>query len=135
MPSDTRGGYSRQRGQAGLVALIALGAAFTAVPAQAENDAKTFLQTYKTASLANQQSMRDDLKWVEIGISWVNVDLKTKHQRQLYCQPGKLSLTGEQLIDMLQKHVQEVPIAADYPFGLMLLEALIKVFPCSPGPN
>jgi hypothetical protein len=101
-------------------------------PAQAEVAAKVFIRNYGAANLATQKVMRETLEWVASGIGWANTDLHSMHQQRLYCQPGKLALTGEQLEDMLERHVQEELFAADYPFGLVLLESLKKVFPCPP---
>jgi hypothetical protein len=115
-----------------LVSLMIFCAIYPAARAQAEGNAKGFLQSYDSASPTTQESLRAIIKLVEDGISWADADLKSRHQPMLYCPPAKLALTGEQLVDMLHREVKENPIDADFPFGLGLLNSLEKVFPCTP---
>jgi hypothetical protein len=49
----------------------------------------------------------------------------------MYCQPDHLSLTPEQLIDMLSREIGTNNQLGTFPFGIALLSALVKVFPCT----
>ena len=46
-------------------------------------------------------------------LMWANVELGAKGRTQLFCQPGKLSLTPDQDVEILRQHVREVPKAGE----------------------
>jgi len=52
------------------------------------------------------------------------------NQPQLYCQPLALTLTGEQVIDMLRRAVQKDPAIGKLDTGLGIFRALEDAFPC-----
>jgi hypothetical protein len=64
-----------------------------------------------------------------------NGDLETNRRRKLYCLSPKLVLTDAQEIDMIRREVDDEPRAGKFPYPLIMLAALKRVFPCSPGPN
>jgi hypothetical protein len=71
---------------------------------------------------------------IEDGLAWANMALAQYRKEQpLYCVPTNLALTGGQLIDIVRRDVAETPSDGEYPVGLVLLEALKKVFPCQPA--
>jgi hypothetical protein len=55
------------------------------------------------------------------------------NQPQLYCQPRALTLTGEQIIDMLRRAVQKDPAIGKLDTGLGIFRALEDTFPCAIG--
>ena|ERR1700677_3918125 len=97
----------------------------------AEADARTFLQVYDKADLADQQALRRILEWIASGMVLANSDLHSNHRQLIFCQPSKLALTGEQLLDMIQREMQDEPAIAEYPVGFVVLQSLKKIFPCA----
>ena len=69
---------------------------------------------------------------VEDGMGWANIVLKKrKDTPPLYCVPDGFGLTGEQILEMLRKEVNENPSSAEESYGLVILETLERVFPCN----
>lgn len=63
----------------------------------------------------------------------VNAHLTLTNQRPLYCQPGKLAMTGAQYKSILGTFVGAHPEMGNYEislFGWVLLRAMEEVFPC-----
>ena len=117
------------------VALLLLAVASVGIqvpPAHAEADTQTFLHTYDTSAQAGRRLLENTLAWDENGMSWANADLAQRHLPPLYCLPGRLVLTGDQLVDILRRQMAEKPETANLPFGLGLLTALKNLFPCPP---
>jgi hypothetical protein len=112
----------------GMAALIII----AATQARAEADVSTFLKTYDAARPTQQQTLREYLLWNYNGMDWANSSITLRDNRPLYCIPGKLALTGEQLVDMLRREAQEHPTLWTKPVGLVLLYALNTIFPCAP---
>jgi len=52
-------------------------------------------------------------------------------QQALYCQPRGLTLTGEQIIELLRGSVQNDPDIGKLDTGLGILRAMEYTFPCS----
>lgn len=68
---------------------------------------------------------------VSSGIFWSNVELAYKHQTPLFCQPGKLSITHQQFVQIIEDHLRRVPSDRQYPLGMVAMTAMQKTFPCS----
>ena len=68
------------------------------------------------------------LKGLEEGMEWMNGWIEPEHK--LYCPPEKIVLTGEQLADMVRRHVKNHPEDDYRPLGLVLLVTLIEDFSC-----
>ena len=104
---------------------------FCSVPADA--------QYTLTASQVLDKSVvdhRDRGLWlygVAEGWLWANELQKQQHGPGLYCQPGKLSLTSDQVYTILQQYVDEHPKSAADPAAYVLLSALRETFPCGPA--
>lgn len=72
------------------------------------------------------------------GISWANANLASLHEAPLYCQPGKLALTVEQSLSILDAYIAaeklkpkaKNPFDASSPIGVVYLFALKDAFPC-----
>lgn len=73
---------------------------------------------------------------VESGLLWANSQLQQNGSPKLYCQPVKLSLTGDELVRILEEFgkAKDHPKADEYPLGMVMLKALQRVFPC-PQPS
>ena len=64
------------------------------------------------------------------GISWMNAWAATEGKR-VYCTPPDRALTNEQIIDILDRHVQKQGrTARDDYIELLLINALRSLFPC-----
>jgi hypothetical protein len=101
------------------------------IAAHAEWDTQTLLNNYNAGTLAEKFFIAGILSSVENGMSWADAELiNSQHAAPLYCTPSKLDLTGEQILDMLRRHVQDQPSDARYPYGLVMMQVLKKVFPC-----
>jgi hypothetical protein len=114
-------------------ALLAFSLCIFSISAHAESNVETFLRDYDAASYPAKEYMAGHLSSIEDGMSWANVALtEDRKEFPLYCVPRSLVLTGEQLIDVLRRHLETNPYAAKSPFPLVLLVALQEVFPCAP---
>jgi hypothetical protein len=97
-----------------------------------EANVKKVLDMYDTGSKADRESIVTILTAVEDGMGWANIVLKKrKDTPPLYCVPDGFGLTGEQILEMLRKEVNENPSSAEESYGLVILETLEKVFPCN----
>ena len=69
-----------------------------------------------------------------IGLGWANAELVDRKEIPLYCQPGKLALTAENALDLLDEFLKrpslQSPEARQLPYGTVLLAALQDAFPC-----
>jgi hypothetical protein len=95
--------------------------------AYAHVQAETLLKNYDAATPDGKQYFGELLVHFEDGVSWANVMRK---DARLYCLPRQLVLTGEQLIDILRRELRERPGSGNYPYRLVLIVALQRVFPC-----
>jgi hypothetical protein len=102
---------------------------FTAAPAQAEADARTFLQRIDAGG-------PDGEMWAQIlnayanGIAWANTHIGQNERPKMYCQPANLAITARQNVDILRRYVERDPAIADAPAGLAMLRTLQATFPC-----
>ena len=113
------------------LALAICGYCLLSGAAHAEPDANKFLRDYDAATAAEKRLMSEGLSRVELGMSWVNVFLtENRNERSVYCPPNTLALSGDQLVDVLRKEVKGTPEEASRPYGLVLLLALQKAYPC-----
>lgn len=104
--------------------------------AQAEWNVKTLLSHYDTGTSNEKELLSGIISGTENGMGWANTFLETyRKEDALYCVPPHLALNGDQLMDMLRKEVKDHPSEADSSYGLVLMLALRKVFPCQPHSN
>ena len=100
-------------------------------PAGAVAPVKAFLQEYESASASLRETMESFVFDLNEGMGWLNDYLATaRHEPRVYCPPDKLTLTGNQLVEILKKFVQRDQQYGDYPVGAALVYALKDVFPC-----
>jgi hypothetical protein len=66
------------------------------------------------------------------GVGWANMLFRTERKQQpLYCEPSSLMLTGEQIVDMMDRYVREHPSMGRVAWQLIMIRALQEVFPCT----
>jgi hypothetical protein len=107
--------------------ILALAVCLSASAAHAQVTAEVLLKNYDMATPDGKQYLGEVLVHFEDGVSWANVMRK---DARLYCLPRQLVLTGEQLIDILRRELKQRPGSENYPYQLILIMALQRVFPC-----
>lgn len=103
------------------------------------------LLTLYTAAASADPTMAQFRTWNEDGQSiylhglhdgflWANADLGQSGGTQLFCVPGRLALTIDQVASIVELYAEENTdiVSASDQYGLIALEALQDVFPC-PG--
>ncbi len=111
----------------GMVLLLSA-MAFSA-PASASPTAKDVLA--KLESSSDEDMWKLYVNGIVDGLQWANAAAANRGDQPLFCQPGKLSLSFEQPIEILKNYVAEHPRNADAPVGLALLYAMKYTFPCT----
>jgi hypothetical protein len=120
--------------------LIAIGAVasstFIAAPARAEMTAREMLSNYELGNPQTRELIEYGFRMNENGVGWLNSYIVTvRKEKPAYCPPEKLAFTGTQLIDILRRASDEEHLLWDQPWGLALLTALQRTFPCPPQSN
>jgi hypothetical protein len=104
--------------------------------ARAESTASILLQLYDSGDAETKRSAAYGVSMVETGTSWANTAIANERKEQpIYCPPAKLALTGDQLIDIIRREVSDHPSVGTAPFGLVMIKALEKLFPCGQKSN
>ncbi len=82
----------------------------------------------------NSEEFKAYIYGVGIGISWANTELRVRNQAALYCPPSKLALGPNNYLDILARQMKDVEISKkislDDPLEAILLEGLMRTFPC-----
>ena len=95
------------------------------------------------ADIQNEHN-RTYLRGVWDALQLANVSLEQNHQRPLFCQPPKLEIPLDQVINILKRYIGDdhgplhspfVEARLDTPVDGVLLDALQDVFPCPLGKN
>jgi hypothetical protein len=88
----------------------------------------------KYTQYATQPWFKSYMHGVGQGYGWANAQLELRGQALLFCQPRKLSLTQENLANLLDRYLTAQLEAGKNPTSLMLepllLQALQEAFPC-----
>jgi hypothetical protein len=72
------------------------------------------------------------LQMTALGLSWANADLAARKASPIYCRSSQSPQTPDELIEMLQRIIRDDPVLGDRPFGMALLMAFKRAFPCAP---
>ena len=67
---------------------------------------------------------------VYTGIYRANSSLISSHKLSLYCPPPTFVADGPNVIDILERFVDRFPASKQQPVGVVMLDALVSVFPC-----
>ena len=67
---------------------------------------------------------------VYTGIYRANESLLSNHRPSLYCPPTIFVADGPNVIDILESFVNRFPAFKQQPVGVVILDALLSVFPC-----
>ncbi len=102
--------------------------------------------THSTSATAEQISASEAIEKIEArdvatvsfvfgiytGIYRANESLLSSHKPSFYCPPPTFVADGPDVIDILERLVDRFPAFKQQPVGVVMLAALISVFPC-PG--
>jgi hypothetical protein len=98
----------------------------------------TVADLFETLDHGSEQTKDIVLTIVEAnvaGLDAANLVLNSQGKAMLYCTPQKISLTGEQLVDILRRFVQakraEAPFLDKLRPAEVLLVSLKDAFPCN----
>lgn len=79
-------------------------------------------------------STETELSGIQKGFIEANAFLAgTRKEPPMYCQPQTLSLTADQLVEMLKRGVKEEPALDDSGVAPALLAVMQHTFPCPPN--
>lgn len=116
----------------GICFIAAAAATMLSSPTHAQSSAKVMLRAID----AGGRSADNTKMWmhgIETGLRVANVQLEGRKQKPFYCHPGKLALTGDQVVEITRDFVKENPRVADVTAGLVVFWALKDTFPCKQG--
>jgi hypothetical protein len=105
-----------------------------AMTLQAEITVKDYRQQM---SLADRRMLEIHMAGLGTGIAWANAQAE-RFKTPLYCPPGKLAIQTENYIDIINRKIKEsserIPASHDHtPIVMLLLDGLMKTFPCTSG--
>lgn len=85
---------------------------------------------YKTINKTKEFKLY--LKGVGEGLEWANEELSARGSKALYCKPQKEVMGVDEYTEILKREVteNEGELHDDMPMGLILLNGLMKRFPC-----
>jgi hypothetical protein len=104
------------------VALLAVLA--VSLPARAD------LLTKLALARSSDPTTRTYFQGLADGMGWANATAREDGKAPLFCQPGKLALTTEQIINIVQRYADKDTFFMDMPLGATMITALKEVFPC-----
>jgi hypothetical protein len=116
----------------GIAAVVGLLLSASAIAEEADK----FINAQQAVTNQKDRWVRTKLQAMKEGFDWANVELKSRHQPQLFCEPDKMELTLDQQFNILERYVkdQDHVMAGVWPLGLTYLDALKDVFPCPAKP-
>jgi hypothetical protein len=69
-------------------------------------------------------------KGIQNGLMWANATLRQDGRPMIYCQPDRLTITGEMVIEMVRKLVNDHPEWGKKDYDFVAFTALKRTFPC-----
>ena len=119
-----------------VAAMVVFGSASWAYDEQSNPyTARKFLKAYKEGkNVPMGLDMREYAKLIvgNVGESfgWANSELRIAGTLPLYCPPPELGISQDQYMSILRQEVEKFPYLAKYPLHTILLDGLIRTFPC-----
>jgi hypothetical protein len=107
-----------------IVLSIGLSCAATLGTATADPSAKEVVQFKKT------ELSQGYISGMGQAFVFANEYLSVAGQRRIYCPPGKLGITQDQYLGILEQYLKTRPDMNSQPAPLALLLALREAFPC-----
>jgi hypothetical protein len=87
-------------------------------------------QELKAGGRLGDQAFQAYIMGLGTGFTVMNTRLESNGWSKVYCPPGKLSLTTESYLDLLDKELARSRLTPDMPIELVLLNGLARTFPC-----
>lgn len=88
-------------------------------------------------NMKGNERFRDYLDGSVNGLTWANASLQHKNLPPLYCQPPKLTMNVDNMIQLLDGYLERnkelVGRLTDPALGLIMVIALQEAFPCKTG--
>lgn len=82
----------------------------------------------------NEDGMNYYINGLGEGMGWANIALVNRGEAPLYCQPGKLAITMDNYIMILDNFIEDAKkknkYRAEDPVGMYMLIGLQRTFPC-----
>ena len=114
-----------------MTGLVLLGLLGTPSPAHAEGTALEILQTYHSATDEGKRWLIGYMTGLVTAYGWANSALKSQGDEPLYCVPKGVDLGDEEVIGLMRQAIKKDSQLGRRPFGMSLLVALNRRFPCS----
>ncbi len=112
----------------------AVGAIVAVLCLGSETSAHAEMTTNQLLNGLNSVAGTDAVGWAlelpALGMTWANSDLIARHQPPIFCLTPQPGLTRPKLIEMVRQAVRDAPVLADRPYGMALLIAMKRTFPC-----
>jgi hypothetical protein len=83
-------------------------------------------------TLKNTKEFRLFIAGVAEGAGWSNVLLDSHGSKKLFCQPSNLTMSADDLLDIIKREVNANAkvFKSDTPLGLILIKGLVDIYPC-----
>jgi hypothetical protein len=103
-----------------------LAAVLTITPAFAEPFANDAIERYRLGDPGMFAFLAGNVN----GLIWANAKLRSNDHLELFCVPPSISLSVQQAVEIMSKHIQEAPDEGQLPVGPLMLQTLKDTFPC-----
>ena len=103
---------------------------FFGMPAYAETSATEFLAEYKNASDEGKRWLVGYITGMVTGYGWANTTLKVMGQPQLYCMSDEEAPDNKGILGLVAQEAKKDKKVGHAPFGMAVLTALSRRFPC-----
>ena len=113
-----------------VIALILAGLSLHSGLVHAEATASQVLKTYQAASDDGKTYLRGYMIGLVTAYGYANVTLKAREADLLYCVPKDTDLVDEDVVGLMRYSIREDAKLGRSPFGMALLLALNRRFPC-----
>ena len=123
-------GTLRTGGPMRILATCLLLAALPLSTAHAEGSANDVLKTYRAASDDGKMYLRGYMIGLVTAYGYTNTALKAQKSAPFYCVPQGTDLGDEEVIGLMQRSIRKDSQLGRAPFGMALLAALQRRFPC-----
>lgn len=114
--------------------LLSLGMMALAAPVSAQAvTTQEFLDLYHGTrpGTSDRSSVVLYLKGLHEGFTWMNGALDASGRDLVFCAPGNLALSNDQVFSILEGYVVNNAAFRDKPVGMSLMLAMQDAFPCA----
>lgn len=115
------------------LSIAMLGLVASSTPAHAEATATEILRSYADATDEGKRWLVGYMTGLVTGYGWANAALKAQGDTPLYCMPKGRELADEDVVSLVRGAIRNDPQLGLRPFGMTLMVALNRRFPCPKG--